>query len=183
MVISKVIIIGLVVTVVGIIVFKALDSTIQTDSGSSSKISLSDDDDETISVGITGEISKAGDYTLSLGSTMEDLIEKAGGVNSSADERCYFFEAVLEDGESYYIPPKYEVDDVCGNNPIEKVNINDASEDELNSISGVGTTLASNIYEYRMENGKFYALEELKKVSGIGNATFSKMKNEIILKD
>ncbi len=114
---------------------------------------------------------------------MAQLIDAAGGVTTNADERCYFFEAILTENESYYIPPKFEVDDVCGNNPIEKININTASTAELMDISGVGATISQKIVDYRDENGTFYALEELKNVSGIGNATFSKMRNEIILKD
>jgi len=180
---SKVIIIGLIVTVISLIVFKAIDPKINSNNGSDDNDTSLNSDSEKISVGISGEISQAGDFTLDEGSTMSDLIKKAGGVTSNADERCYFFDAILENNESYYIPAKYEIDDVCGNNPIEKININDATEDELDSISGVGTTLAKSIYNYRLENGKFYTLEQLKKVEGIGNATFSKMKNEIILKN
>lgn len=180
----KIILGALVVTVIGLVVFKAIDPTL--DNPSSNEDSIIDsgiDEESKISIGISGEVVREGNYVLDEGATMAQLIEAAGGVTTNADERCYFFEAILTENESYYIPPKFEVDDVCGNNPIEKININTASTAELMDISGVGATISQKIVDYRDENGTFYALEELKNVSGIGNATFSKMRNEIILKD
>lgn len=180
----KVILGALVVTVIGLVVFKAIDPNLN--NGGNNDSSLIDDgieEENKISVGISGEITRAGNYVLDEGASMADLIEAAGGVTTNADERCYYFEAILTENESYYIPPKFEVDDVCGNNPIEKTNINTASQAELMDITGVGATISQKIVSYRDENGTFYTLEALKNVSGIGNATFSKMKNEIILKD
>lgn len=180
----KIILGALVVTVIGIVVFKAIDPNLN--NGGNTDSGLIDDgieEESKISVGISGEITRAGNYVLDEGATMAQLIEAAGGVTTNADERCYFFEAVLTENESYYIPPKFEIDDVCGNNPIEKININTASQAELMDITGVGSTISQKIVSYRDENGIFYTLEALKNVSGVGNATFSKMKNEIILKD
>lgn len=182
--IYKVILGTLAVTIVAIVVFKAIDPNMN--GGNSGGISIIDKttaNKSTITIGISGEISRSGNYVLSEGATMSDLIEAAGGVNTSADERCYFFEATLKENETYYIPSKYSTSDACGNNVLDKVNINSADESSLLEISGVGSTIAKNIVNYRNDNGDFQTLEELKEVDGIGNATFSKMKNEIILKD
>ncbi len=182
--IIKIILGGLIVTVIGLVVFQAIDSNLKNvGNPDDSIINNGIEEENKISVGVSGEVTRSGNYVLDEGATMADLIEAAGGVTSNADERCYFFEAVLEDTESYYIPPKFEVDDVCGNNPIFKININSASSAELMEITGVGETISEKIVDYRDENGTFYALEELKKVNGIGPSTFSKMRNEIILKD
>lgn len=181
---GKVVIICVLLTIVGLVVMKAIDPNLES-SGDGGGISNGGSltDSGTITVGITGDVVSPNNYTLDEGATMADLIELAGGATDTADDRCYFFEATLKDNESYFIPSKFELDDVCGNNVIEKVNINEASVDELNSISGVGETIANKIYLYREENGQFYTLEDLKNVDGIGNATFSKMKNEIMLKN
>ncbi len=60
-----------------------------------------------------------------------------------------------------------------------KININTASLEELNSITGIGPTLAQRIIDYRVQNGPFPAIENIQNVSGIGPVTFEAMKNEI----
>lgn len=185
MVLTKVIIGTLIVTIIGIIVLKAIDPNLQGNSntGGSGDSSIDIVDDDNISVGVSGEVVRPGNYTLALGSSMADLIEAAGGVTSNADEKCYFFEAIVEDSTSYNIAPLYEVDDVCGNNPIEKVNINDADEEELDSLDGIGEVMSSSIVQHREENGRFETLEDIMDVKGIGNSIFSKIKNNICLSD
>lgn len=56
------------------------------------------------------------------------------------------------------------------------VNLNSANQEELESIPGVGPTLAKNILDYRSENGPFKSVEDLQEVSGIGEKKFAKMK-------
>lgn len=59
------------------------------------------------------------------------------------------------------------------------ININTATQQELESITGVGEVIAERIIEYRNLNGSFKTIEEVKNVKGIGDTTFLKMKNEI----
>ena len=59
------------------------------------------------------------------------------------------------------------------------ININTASAQELTSLPGIGETKANNIVSYRTENGYFKTIEDLKNVSGIGDATFEKLKDYI----
>lgn len=187
--IFKVILIGLAVTVIGIVAFKAIDPNLNNSSSNSSNnnsSTLIDDDsvdEDSMTIGISGEIVKAGNYVLDEDATMSDLIEAAGGLTDNADERCFYFTATLTEGISYYIPPLYESSDVCGNNPIEKTNINTADESELKSITGISETYASRIVEYRDEYGDFTTLEGIMNVKGIKSGIFSKLKNEIMLKD
>lgn len=63
-----------------------------------------------------------------------------------------------------------------------KVNINTASQAELETLTGVGPSIASKIIEYRKINGKFKRLEELKNVSGIGEEKYNSLKGEICIK-
>ena len=61
------------------------------------------------------------------------------------------------------------------------VNINSATKEQLESLNGVGPVKAQAIIDYRTKNGPFKSLEDVKKVNGVGDATFDKMKKDISL--
>ena len=65
---------------------------------------------------------------------------------------------------------------------ITKVCINTDDEATLQNVSGISSTIAKAIVSYRSTNGSFKRIEDIKKVSGIGNATFEKIKNYIRLR-
>lgn len=67
--------------------------------------------------------------------------------------------------------------------PLEKININTANLEELDHITGVGPAIAQRIIDYRNQNGQFQKIEDIKNVSGIGDVTFEKMKDEITVGD
>ena len=60
-----------------------------------------------------------------------------------------------------------------------KININTATQTELETLPGIGPSTATKIINYRKENGKFNSIEELKKVSGIGDSKYNKIKEMI----
>ena len=62
---------------------------------------------------------------------------------------------------------------------ISVVNINTATQTELETLPGIGPSLALKILNYRKENGKFSSIEDIKNVSGIGDAKFENIKNYI----
>src|SRR5678815_2074111 len=61
------------------------------------------------------------------------------------------------------------------------VNINSATQEQLESLNGIGPVKAKAIIDYRTKNGRFQALEDIKKVDGIGDVTFQKIKGDIQL--
>ena len=63
-----------------------------------------------------------------------------------------------------------------------KININKATQEELDTLPGIGPSTAIKIIEYRKEKGNFKTIEEIKEVSGIGEAKYSKIKDLIIVK-
>lgn len=63
-----------------------------------------------------------------------------------------------------------------------KININTATQAQLETLPGIGPSTASKIITYRKEKGKFKKIEDLKEVSGIGNAKFEKIKDLIAVK-
>ena len=130
---------------------------------------------------IEGEVNKAGTYVLSDGITMGDLIAAAGGTTSNADDLAFFDEAPLKSGSTYYIAGKYDETDICSKTEISKVNINEDDASTLMSVNGITTSIASSIVSYRSENGMFNTIEQLMDVYGIGNATYRKIRNYVIL--
>ena len=135
----------------------------------------------TFSVTVEGEVYKTGTYTMQEGALMSDLIEMAGGTTNNADDRAYYESAVLTSGMTYYIASKYDANDLCNVSEVDKVNVNSDDASTLSSISGITSTIANSIITYRTENGLFSTLEQLMEVYGIGNATYRKIRNYVIL--
>lgn len=177
------IILGIIaLTVVGIIVFKAIDPT-QESAGGNAPTSLVSDDSKSISCRISGEVARPGTYKCDLNATLGDLIQIASGETSNADGLAYDTSYILSQGLEFYIAPKYKTDSVCATDPIVKFNVNTASEEEMMEVGGIGTAIAKAISTYRSSGNTFRRIEDIKNVSGIGNATFEKLKNIIRLRD
>ncbi|MDR4508081.1 MAG: ComEA family DNA-binding protein [Candidatus Brocadiaceae bacterium] len=62
-----------------------------------------------------------------------------------------------------------------------KVNINTATETELRLLPEIGPKLAGRVVDYRAENGNFETIDDLKRVNGVGDKKFEKMKNYLIV--
>lgn len=144
----------------------------------------------TIVVYICGAVKESKVITLKENSRITDAIEAVGGLESDADLTNINLAYMLEDGEKIYIPRKGETtnENIESDSPISststkstKININKATQAELETIPGVGPSTALKIINYRKENGKFKTIEEIKNVSGIGDAKFEKMKPYIII--
>ncbi len=136
---------------------------------------------------IVGEVKMQGIIILDEGSRIVDAIEKAGGTTEKADLSKINLAYILSDGQKVRIPSVDETDenepyvtDGSGNGILEnkdsenvvkkKVNINTATQAELESLTGIGPSLAARIVEYRLKNGKFKRVEDLLNVSGVGES-------------
>lgn len=161
-------------------VFTILDPNVSLDfqNGINNIVSIKGD---MITVSISGEVVTPGSYVISEEGTLNDLISLAGGVTDKADPNAYILSCELKDGQNYYIAPRVESTDVCEPVVINKVNINTADKETLMTVQGIGSTIAQAIIDYREQNGQFTFLEQLLEVTGIGNATFEKIKNYICL--
>lgn len=181
----KTIIIGIVVTIVGLFALAAVQRNSQDNQNGSSlngyptSQTISGEGNE-IKVSIRGEINHPGQYSLFSSNTLGELIKMAGGVTEKADRSAYNESVVISTYTSFYIPPVTQVPSSCVETEISKVNINKAGKEELTSI-GFNSSQASALIDYRNDNGPFHVLEDILKVKGIGEATFERVKNKIRL--
>ena len=138
-----------------------------------------------IYVQISGAVADPGVYTFPADSRVYELIEAAGGLLPEAYDVTLNQAERLSDGQKIHVYTKEEAAE--GLAPTEessstsdgKVNINTASTEELTSLKGIGQTRAESIVAYRQEHGAFAAVEDLKAVSGIGDATYQKIADAI----
>lgn len=147
---------------------------------------------------ICGAVKENKVITLKENSRICDAIDAAGGLTDGADLTNINLASILEDGEKIYIPKKGEISQTESisshsqtssypNNSSSdlkntKININKATQTELETIPGVGPSTALKIINYREENGKFKNIEDIKNVSGIGDSKYEKIKNYISIK-
>ena len=178
---AKLIIGVLIATVVVIVGFMILDPSVSLNQPASQVETVDSDALGGYQFSIEGEVNKPGTYTLNENVTMIDLITAAGGVTSNADDLAYFEDATLTSGSTYYIASKYNASDICSNDEIAKVNINLDDADKLMTINGITSSIASSIVSYRTGTGTFRTVEQLLEVYGIGNATYRKVRNFVIL--
>lgn len=153
-----------------------------------------------IVVHITGAIKNPGIVELEEGSRIEDAIVKAGGLTEDADISNINLAYTLEDGTKIIIPRENDVQEIkdedliskeSGKNVIEEtnintdkksgstININKATENELQTLPGIGSSLAKKIIIYREENGKFVSTLDIKNVNGIGENKYESIKDYI----
>ncbi len=126
----------------------------------------------TIEVEIKGAVKNPGVYTLKYESNVKALISESGGLLENADDSNISYLRVLNDKDVIVIPEK--------NESITLVSINSASVEELDTLPGIGPSIANRIIEYRNEH-TFTSLEQIKEVKGIGDALFNKIKELICL--
>ncbi|MGN1400332.1 MAG: helix-hairpin-helix domain-containing protein [Bacillus sp. (in: firmicutes)] len=143
-----------------------------------------------VKVDVKGEVKRPGVYAATEEDRVEDVIEKAGDITEEADMNSVNLAQRVQDQMVIYIPKigESEASDSTGleattAGPQEegKTNINTASESELQTISGIGPAKAKAIIQFREEEGGFKSIEDIMKVSGIGEKTFEKIKEEISL--
>jgi competence protein ComEA len=149
----------------------------------------------TVIVDVKGAVKQPGVYEAKDQDRVIDMINKAGGLAETADETQINFALRVEDEMVIYIPAKgekteelaeIEIANIPGNPNKEdhdgKVNINIADESKLQTLTGIGPSKAAAIIEYRDTNGPFQTIEDLKSISGIGEKTFEKLKDQIKVK-
>ena len=155
------------------------------------------EDEEMIAIHITGSVNTPGVVRVKEGSRIEDVIEAAGGLTEDADITNVNLAYMVNDGIKIRIPSINDdfddeddyiledngsgviISDDSSSSSSFKVNINTATQTELETLSGIGPSLAAKIIEYRESNGKFTSIEDIKNVSGIGDSKYESIKDYI----
>jgi competence protein ComEA len=124
---------------------------------------------EPIWVQVSGAVAQPGVYAFGPGSRVNDALEAAGGPSDLADLNSINLAELIHDGQKISIPTLGENSSQLSlPAPFSKININTANQEELESLPGIGPQKASDILNYRQQNGSFNTLRDLLMVEGIG---------------
>ena len=144
-----------------------------------------------ITVYIDGEVRSPGLVSLPRQSRVNDAIQAAGGLLSSANPDTINPAAKLNDGDKIHVssindtpsPSSRQTKVTPSPAPHFPINVNTASAEELQSLPGIGESKSSAIVAYRQEHGPFKTLEGLMDVPGIGPGIFASIREFISLED
>jgi competence protein ComEA len=155
-------------------------------------------------VHVVGAVARPGIVTLPGGSRVSGAVERAGGARDDADLARLNLARVLVDGERLYVPKVGETDipaaldgssssvggggggagsdgagGGAGSAVDAAVDLNTADQTLLETLPGIGPSLAGRILAWRDEHGRFAAVEDLLDVSGIGDVRFAELRDRV----
>lgn len=144
-------------------------------------------------VHVSGAVVTPGVYEVPPMSRVRDVIERAGGLLPQANTEAINLAAPLKDGVKIRIPfldeettplpinnsPLPEVYNEASGTDSDRLDINQASIEQLEALPGIGRTRAEAIVEYRQKQGKFDTIEQIQNVPGIGPGIFEQVRELI----
>jgi competence protein ComEA len=147
------------------------------------------DEQNKIKVHVIGGVNISGVYELPEGSRVIDAVQAAGGLTEDADLNSTNLAAPLNDGQQVKVFVLNEHNSVSNGLILSsyvspgdgKINLNTATKEQLEKLTGIGPVLAGKIIEYRESKGSFKTISELKNVSGIGDKKFDQIKDEVVV--
>lgn len=159
--------------------------------------------EEFLKVHVCGAVKNAGVIQIAVGSRVIDALESAGGTVETADlSRLNLAEYVL-DGEQIYVPLRGEVRSAVASSsgssavksskkaktdklpqalPGANIDLNLATSEQLQTVPGIGPSMAERILAYRESNGGFKNYEELGEVKGIGKGYLEKFRGYLVVR-
>lgn len=155
-----------------------------------------DSPENALVVYVSGAVCSPGLAELRQNARIKDAVDACGGFMPNADMDAVNLAKPVKDGDHIKVPEKKLAGISAGGGAASGastsgtsagagtsagglIDINTADEKALDSLPGVGPAMAKRIIEYRQTNGAFQAIEDLKKVKGIGEAKFDKMKDRV----
>lgn len=149
-----------------------------------------------ISIYISGAVNSPGVVELKSNERLMEGVKLCDGLTDEADTNRINLAMKVKDEGHYIIPKEGEEialndsnenvennnnDNNSGEGESKKININNASKEELDSLPGVGEVTAQKILDYRDENKEFKSIDEIKNVKGIGENKFNDLKDYICI--
>lgn len=119
-------------------------------------------------VHVVGEVQSPGMYQLPIGARLVDAVFAAGGLTEEADNASVNLARELTDGEQIIVFSISQEGEAAGSTASGLVSLNRAGDKELEELPGIGPALAGRIVAWREANGGFKSVQDLLKVSGIG---------------
>jgi len=156
-------------------------------------LAVRDDDGGRVVVHVAGAVRRPGVYKLASGARVSDAVARAGGARPRADLGALNLAAKLEDGRQVLVPDHVAAPGAGGAAAVSAagatvegadappVNINTATLEQLDTLTGVGPATAQKILDYRRQQGGFGSIEELDEISGIGEKRLATMREEVTL--
>ncbi len=142
-------------------------------------------------VDVDGAVARPGVYRLKDGARVSQAIDAAGGLTAEADVTGLNRASKITDGQKIYVPTVGEQQAAAASGGAVAasgagsssglVNINTASAAELQTLSGIGPSMAQSIIDERSKNGPFASVDDLMRVSGIGEKKLAKIKDCICI--
>ncbi|NVY95714.1 helix-hairpin-helix domain-containing protein [Lactobacillus sp. DCY120] len=143
-------------------------------------------------VDVQGAVKRPGIYHLSAQQRVYDALQQAGGTTDQAQLKGLNQAQKVKDQTQIYVPNKDEAP-ISSNTPssnstatgkgsgtdAKQVNLNTASLEDLQNVTGIGPKKAAAIIDYRQNNGTFSKVEDLSKVKGIGTKTVDSIKDQL----
>ncbi len=134
--------------------------------------------DATLQVQLSGAVTKPGLYTFTDGDRLDDVLPEAGGVTDDADlARLNLALRLRDEGHIHVLA----VGEISTEPASTLLNLNTATQEQLEGLPGIGAVRAADIITYRDSNGGFNSLTGLLEIAGIGSATITGIENLVTI--
>ncbi len=136
-------------------------------------------------VDVAGEVRHPGVYRMAAGTRVEDALKRAGGATPHGDLSQLNRAAKLEDGRQILVPrraPKARAGVAAAapaSTPVQPVDLNTATLEQLDTLDGVGPTTAQKIIDFRTAHGGFGSVDELDQIPGIGEKKLAALREQV----
>jgi competence protein ComEA len=130
-----------------------------------------------LKVHVTGGVARPGLYELTDGARVADALEQAGGALASADATRLNLALRLRDGQQVVVPNSAAPPPASAPGAASgaRVNLNRATQAELETLPGIGPATAKKILDHRQEKGPFQSPQELRDARLVTTATWAKL--------
>jgi competence protein ComEA len=141
-----------------------------------------------VMVQVAGEVARPGVYRVPGGSRVNDAVARAGGLTRRADTAGVNLVARVQDGQQVVVPRRGAAaataaaggGAVAGGTATGPVSLSSATVAQLDTLDGIGPTLAQRIVDYRQAHGGFSSIDQLRQVDGIGEKRFAALKKGVV---